>query len=245
MPEKEKPWFEDWFDSPYYDLLYSKRNEDEASFFIDNLLKNISLPESSKVLDLACGKGRHSVYLHQKGYQVIGLDLSKRSIDFAKQFEKPGLQFGIQDMRVPLEDVQFDLIVNLFTSFGYFDNVNENIKVLKSVKKMLKPDGIFILDYLNGEKLKETLVKEEVKSFPNAHFNIKRKVDKSFVVKDIELITPEFRKEYQEKVRLFNVIEFGAMFKAAGLSISSISGDYELSPYSAQKSDRIIIIASH
>jgi SAM-dependent methyltransferase len=245
MPKEDKEWFEEWFDSPYYDLLYSKRNETEASFFIDNLLNYISLQKNSTALDLACGKGRHSIYLHQKGLNVTGLDLSKRSIDYAKQFEKDGLKFGIQDMRIALEETKFDLIVNLFTSFGYFDDLNENIKVLKAVKKMLKPNGTFVFDYLNGDKLRQTIVNEETKSFPEAEFKITRKLINGFVVKDIELKTNDFTRNYQEKVRLFNVIEFGSLFKFADLHIIKIAGNYQLDSYDPSTSDRIIIFATH
>ena len=244
MPKEDKEWFEEWFDSPYYDLLYSKRNESEAAFFIDNLLNYIHLPQPCTALDLACGKGRHSVYLHQKGLNVTGLDLSKRSIDFAKQFEKEGLKFGIQDMRIPLENAQFDLIVNLFTSFGYFDDFNENIKVLKAVKQMLKPTGTFVFDYLNGDKLRHNLVNTETKSFPEADFKITRNLINGFVVKDIELKTADFTRNYQEKVRLFNVIEFGRLFKFADLHITKIAGNYQLDDYETTTSDRIIIFAT-
>ena len=244
MQKEEKEWFEEWFDSPYYDLLYSKRNETEAAFFIDNLLNHIQLPKPCTALDLACGKGRHSVYLHHKGLNVTGLDLSKRSIEHAKQFEKEGLKFGIQDMRIPLENAQFDLIVNLFTSFGYFDDLNENTKVLKAVKQMLKPKGTFVFDYLNGDKLRHNLVCTETKSFPEADFKITRKLINGFVVKDIELKTTDFTKNYQEKVRLFNVIELGKLFKFADLNITKVAGNYQLNEYEPSTSDRIIIFAT-
>ena len=244
MPKEDKEWFEEWFDSPYYDLLYSKRNESEAAFFIDNLLNHIQLPKPCTALDLACGKGRHSVYLYQKGLDVTGLDLSKRSIDFAKQFEKEGLKFDIQDMRIPLENAQFDLIVNLFTSFGYFDDLKENIKVLKAVNQMLKPNGTFVFDYLNGDKLRNNIVSAESKSFPEAEFKITRNLINGFVVKDIELKTIDFARNYQEKVRLFNVVEFGRLFKLADLHITKIAGNYQLDDYEPATSDRIIIFAT-
>jgi SAM-dependent methyltransferase len=245
MPKEEKEWFEEWFDSPYYDLLYSKRNDAEAAFFIDNLLIHIQLQKPCTALDLACGKGRHSVYLHQKGLEVTGLDLSKRSIDYAKKFKKEGLKFGIQDMRIPLENTQFDLIVNLFTSFGYFDDVEENVKVLKAVKQMLKPKGRFVFDYLNGEKLRHNLISTETKSFPDADFMITRKIINGFIVKDIELKTSDFTRNYQEKVKLFNVIELEALFKLADLHITKIAGNYQLDEYDPATSERIIIITTH
>ncbi len=243
MNKEQKDWFVDWFDSPFYDLLYSKRNDSEAAFFIDNLLTNIDIAPNSSILDLACGKGRHSVYLHKKGFRVTGVDLSKRSIDFARQFETAGLEFGIQDMRIPLKNKQFDLIVNLFTSFGYFDDLADNVQVLKSVKSMLLPEGTFVMDYLNGEKLIQTIVAEEAKTFPEAHFKIKRKVENGFVIKSIELQTPDFKQDFLEKVRLFSLQELANMFEQASLKIVKIFGDYSLNTYEPNTSDRIILIA--
>jgi 2-polyprenyl-3-methyl-5-hydroxy-6-metoxy-1,4-benzoquinol methylase len=80
-------WFRTWFDSPYYKILYSHRSEEEAALFIDNLLSFMDLPERSRVLDLACGRGRHSVYLNEKGFNVVGIDLSNNSISDAKKHE--------------------------------------------------------------------------------------------------------------------------------------------------------------
>ena len=147
-------------------------------------------------------------------------------------------------MRIALENTQFDLIVNLFTSFGYFDDFNENVKVLKAVKHMLKPKGTFVFDYLNGDKLRHNLVNAETKSFSDADFMITRKLINGFVVKDIELKTDDFTRKYQEKVRLFNVIELGALFKLAELKITQIAGNYQLGDYEPTTSDRIIIFAT-
>jgi len=96
--ESDKEWFASWFESPYYALLYTTREEREAAFFLDNLLAACPIQKGAKILDLPCGKGRHSIYLHKKGYNVTGADLSRRSIAFAKQFEKDGLHFFIHDM---------------------------------------------------------------------------------------------------------------------------------------------------
>jgi len=244
MDNKQLHWFEEWFDSPYYDLLYSQRNEKEAAFFIDNLLKNI--PSSYQTaLDLACGKGRHSIYLHKKGFQVTGSDLSKRSIECAKTMEKKGLEFIIQDMRIPILEKKFELIVNLFTSFGYFENELDNVKVLRAVHKMLVPDGTFVLDYLNGQKLARNLVNEEKKHFGEINFLINRTIENGHVVKKIELTIGDFMQRFQEKVRLFDLQDFETMFENAGLKITNVFGDYSLGSFNATESDRIILIATH
>lgn len=245
MGKLQKEWFEDWFDSPYYDLLYQKRNESEAAYFLDNLLEHLPIAPGIAVLDLACGKGRHSVYLHQKGYWVTGMDLSQRSISYARQFESDRLSFVRQDMRVPLAGQQFSLILNLFTSFGYFNEMEDNVKVLKAVHQMLLPKGLFVLDYLNGEKIAQALVKKEHKHFAEANFVLSRKVQDGFIVKDIELHLGKEVQHFQEKVQLLSLPDFQWLFAEAGLRIISVLGDYALTPYDANTSDRIILIATN
>ena len=91
-------WYTSWFDSPYYHILYKNRDDKEAGLFMKNLTSFLNLSTSSKILDLACGKGRHSKYLNQLGYHVTGIDLSPQSIVYAKQFENDKLFFEEHDM---------------------------------------------------------------------------------------------------------------------------------------------------
>src|ERR1700744_549820 len=123
---QKKEWYRNWFDSPYYDLLYKGRDQEEADMFVNNLVKHLSPSESSIMLDLACGKGRYSIALNRMGYQVTGIDLSQRKIAAAKPYQNKTLSFAVNDMRMPLEPDKYDYVFNLFTSFGYFDNEEEN-----------------------------------------------------------------------------------------------------------------------
>ena len=147
----KKEWFASWFDSRYYHILYKNRNDLEAARFIDNLLTYLRPTESSYILDLACGAGRHSIYLNQKGFSVHGVDLSSKSIELANKSIRKDLKFSVHDMR-DLDSVnRYTHVFNLFTSFGYFDDDNDNNKVVSSIFNSLKPEGIFILDFLNAE----------------------------------------------------------------------------------------------
>ena len=87
----QKDWFVSWFDTPYYHILYKHRDDTEAQLFMKNLIKTLEFSKKQLLLDLACGKGRHSIYLNALGYNVIGADLSKNSIAHAKQFENERL----------------------------------------------------------------------------------------------------------------------------------------------------------
>src|SRR5687768_1289478 len=110
-------WFESWFDSPWYPILYSHRDHAEAEAFVENLLKTLAPAPGARFLDLACGRGRHARFIHRRGFDVTGLDLSTASIADARLFEEPGLRFAVQDMRHPFPGT-YDYILNLFTSFG-------------------------------------------------------------------------------------------------------------------------------
>ena len=133
MSQKQE-WFKEWFDTKYYHILYQDRNDDEAQLFMQNLLSFIKLKKNDKILDMPCGKGRHAIFLNSLGYDVLGADLSENSIKYAKKYTNKTLHFEVHDMRQPF-DTKFDAIFNLFTSFGYFDDDETNIKVLYNLKK--------------------------------------------------------------------------------------------------------------
>ena len=113
---ENKNWFKEWFNTPYYHILYKHRNDEDAQFFMRNLTRYLNLPKSAHILDLPCGKGRHAIYLNSLGYRVTGKDLSEKSIRHAKQFENECLNFKVHDMRKPFQN-QYDAVFNLFTSF--------------------------------------------------------------------------------------------------------------------------------
>ena len=146
MIKDTKDWFTSWFDTPYYHILYKERGFDEAHNFMENLTSYLNIPEEAKILDLACGKGRYSVYLNSIGYDVTGLDLSPHSIEHAKQFENETLHFDVHDMSQPYSQ-QFDAVFNLFTSFGYFENEEDNLNTIKAIKANLK-------ERTNGKSIK-------------------------------------------------------------------------------------------
>ena len=150
-------WYADWFDTPYYHILYKDRNYREAQLFMDNLTHYLNLPEKAKVLDLACGKGRHAIYLNQLGFDVVGADLSENSIAEASKNSNDTLHFVVHDKREPYDE-KFDAIFNLFTSFGYFDDDKTNISVLKKFKEGLMEEGVLVIDFLNINKIKEKLI---------------------------------------------------------------------------------------
>ncbi|WP_143959586.1 SAM-dependent methyltransferase [Litoribacter populi] len=238
----KKDWFGKWFDSPYYHILYKNRDFAEARRFIDNLEGHFQLDSTSHVMDLACGKGRHSIYLNQKGHRVTGLDLSPQNIAYAKSFENELLDFDVHDMREVYAKARFTHVVNLFTSFGYFSDEEDNIRVFQSVYESLKPGGFFLLDYLNPDKVIEVMKPQEVKAVDGVKFDIRKQVQDGFIVKDI-FFEDGSQYHFQERVQVLREEQFEHFFEKVGLELKVVFGDYNLAPFSFHESDRMIFIA--
>ena len=194
-------WFASWFDTNFYHTLYNHRDHEEAEKFMTNLIAFLELKKGDEILDLPCGKGRHSLFLNSLGFNVIGADLSQNSIDFAKQYENKTLEFLQHDMRLPFE-TKFDAIFNLFTSFGYFVDDTEDINVLKNIKNGLKDENSFaVIDFINIKKAIKNLVSKEVINRENIQFNITRYVENGFIIKNIEVISKNEKYNYFERVK--------------------------------------------
>ncbi|MFZ4059577.1 MAG: class I SAM-dependent methyltransferase, partial [Ferruginibacter sp.] len=147
--KQKKAWFKDWFNSPYYHQLYNNRDEQEAANFIDQLIDYLQPTTGATMLDVACGKGRHSIQLAAKGFDVTGIDLSEESIQEALKSETDMLHFYKHDMRLPFRINYYDFVFNFFTSFGYFNTAREHHHAIRTMNQAVKHQGCFVMDYLN------------------------------------------------------------------------------------------------
>lgn len=238
-----KEWFAKWFDTPFYHILYKSRSYQEAQTFIDNLEGYLKFKDSDKVLDLACGKGRHSIYLNKKGYDVVGVDLSQNNIEAARAFENDRLHFEVHDMREVFRKEGFDYVLNLFTSFGYFEDDNDNQKAIQAVSDNLKKGGILVLDYMNSTKAIKNLSKYYEKEVDGIKFIITKSIEGDFIIKNIDFEFDSKKYHFQEKVKTLNFDDFQRYFTASGLVCKTTFGNYQLQPFDIEKSDRMIFIA--
>ena len=236
-------WFKNWFDSYYYHKLYRHRNTAEAELFIDNVLDLIKPEKKNRILDLACGKGRHSIYLNTKGFDVVGVDLSQNSITEANKSSNSSLHFHPMDMRNLTCDKPFDFVLNLFTSFGYFQNKSENMEVLNGVHQVLNTDGILVIDFLNATKVIKNLVPEEVKDMDGITFTINRLIENQTVVKQIKVQDDGKSFDFQERVSMFELADFKLMFEKTGFKLINHFGNYHLEEFDPETSDRLILVA--
>ena len=238
----DKEWFLNWFNSPYYYILYKHRDSLEAKLLIDNLIKYFKPEEESFFLDLACGKGRHSIYLNSKGYHVTGVDISKASIDFAILQKNTRLDFFIHDMRIPYKNNYFNYVFNLFTSFGYFSEKG-NKQVIEAQYYNLKKNGYMVLDYMNTHNATKNLVTKETISIDGIDFKINRKCEDGFLKKEINFTDQNKNYTFLEKVSILPYKEMIDYFEIEKWTIAEVFGDYLLHPFSLETSNRLIIIA--
>lgn len=241
MTKDTKDWYSSWFDTPFYHILYKHRDDKEAHAFMENLTSYLNIPENSSILDLACGKGRHAVYLNSIGYDVTGIDLSEKSISFAKQFENDTLHFEVHDMRKAYPK-QFNAVFNLFTSFGFFDDDKDDLNTIKAIKANLKKDGVGVIDFLNADFILNNLVKENTKTIDGIDFYLKRYVENGFIVKDISFKTDGKPYHYKELVKALTLNDFEKMFAEANIQLLDVFGDYKLNKFNKHSSERLIMI---
>jgi 2-polyprenyl-3-methyl-5-hydroxy-6-metoxy-1,4-benzoquinol methylase len=235
-------WFANWFDSEYYHTLYKNRDEKEAEFFIENLVQYLNLKQRKKLLDIACGKGRHAKYFNSLGLNVVGVDLSFNSITAAKKDENETLQFFIHDMREVYQENQFDVVTNLFTSFGYFEKDSDEKKAINAMASNLKKEGVLVIDFMNAKKVMNNLVASEIKIIDGITFDISREVVNQHIIKDIHITDSRIEHHFQEKVKTLTLANFSDFITNAGLKIIDIFGNYKLEKFNAQTSSRLILI---
>ncbi len=237
-------WYASWFDTPYYHILYKDRDHSKAREFMDNLTQYLNLEKGKKILDLACGKGRHSIYLNTLGYDVTGVDLSKNSIEYASQFENDTLRFSVHDMCRPYSE-KFSAVFNLCTSFGYFDEEEDNLDTIKAIKSNLNELGVGVIDFMNVDFVIANLVPEEQKEIGGISFEIKRYVEWGYIVKEIRFTDKGEDFFFTERVKAITLEDFKNYFDKAGISLLDIFGNYQLQKFDKNTSPRLILLFTH
>ncbi len=241
-------WFAQWFASPYYAQLYAHRDEAEAAAFLDRLIDHLQpvlerWPPPVRVLDLACGQGRHAQYLSRRGFDVTGIDLAPENIAAAQARASDRLRFAVADMRDLDYDQQFHWVLNLFTSFGYFDREDEHEVVLRNVYHALIPDGLLVIDYLNPERTRQTLVPQEHLQCGKVHYHIVRRIEGRRIHKVINVYDGDRYYPFEEWVWLFGRDDFARMLSRQGFEVLGLWGDYSGRPYVASAAERLIVMA--
>jgi SAM-dependent methyltransferase len=236
-------WFESWFDTSYYHLLYNNRDASEAEKFVSNLISFLNPSADAFFCDLGCGVGRHAEVIANLGFKVLGLDLSTNNIEGAGLTSNDKLSFEVQDMRLPFGTDRFDFVLNLFTSFGYFDEDVDHYKTIKNIAQSLSPGGIVVIDYLNVGHVRQSLKIDSEEVIDGIKFEVRRLLSDRYVIKEIKVTDHDSVAYFEERVRLFCEDDFEEMFTASGLELIERFGDYNMNEFDLTESPRLILIA--
>ena len=242
---KDPDWYATWFESPWYMRLYRHRTDFEAHEATHLVTKCAKVEPGLRVLDLCCGYGRHALALAQLGYDVVGIDQSRYLIDRAREvYPHEHVRYEVADMRGPFSGAPYDAIVNFFTSFGYFDTHDENMKVLHAAHDALAVGGVFIMDFFNAHLVRRDLVAETVSMIDDVTIIQERAIDEPFVTKTITVSDPcSYEMEFHERVWLYEPAELMNMLSEAGLGVEQMLGNYDGSAFVSAESPRTILIA--
>ena len=238
-------WFERWFGEEYL-LVYEHRNIKEAEREVQAINMLIELKENDLILDLCCGPGRHDNFLVRLGCRIYGLDFSMPMLKIASDTipldNKYPRYIRGDARRLPFRDDVFDVVLNLFTSFGYFDD-NGNHEFIRSIVRILKPGGHFLIDYFNPDRVVSELVEESTKEKEGIRIVEKRKLDNKTrrIEKTIILNWDNKSQTFHESVRLYELDEMISMIESSGLETKNVLGSMEGEPYS-KSSERMIVL---
>lgn len=245
--EPGKVWFKNWFESEHYLTLYRHRDRNDALKLIKLVKQQIPGNYKGRVLDVGCGSGRHSIEFARQGYNVTGYDLSNRLLSVA-QTEARGAGVDMNLVRGDIRSIpfkaEFDLVMNIFTSWGYFESDSENRLALKNAFLLKKKSGRFLFDFLNAQFLKDNLVPYSDSVIEGTRYMENRRIENNRVIKDIEIEEGEKSYSFRESVRLFDAEEILSMIKEFGAETISLYGDYDGSGFNINESPRFICIAS-
>lgn len=233
-------WFKHWFGTRYYALLYGHRDVEDARLWVDAILGRWRLPEGAEVLDLACGRGRHAFFFAQRGLRVSGIDISEASIAEAR-LSVPAGEFAVHDMRSPYAEGRFDAVACLFTSLGYFDRLEDDQAVFRSVFTALRPGGLFVIDFMNSELVVRDLVPSEQIIKDGVGFRIERSCVGGTLVKTIVVQDQEEEHHFEERVQALLPSQLEEMATAAGFLIEDRTEGPELLPFDPNHSSRFVL----
>jgi len=242
-----KDWYKEWFSTDEYLKVYEHRDISDAQKLIELILNNIELKEHADILDIACGSGRHSQILAEKKYKITAFDLSLRQLKFAKENALKGnlkIDFINLDIKNFFFKKKFDLIVNLFTSFGYFENEDDNFKLFPKVISLLNKNGHFVFDYFNKKFIENNLYNDEAEK-ENIIIKQKRFINNNRIIKEIDILNKEANtvQTFYESVALYSPEIIIDRISNCGFNIKLVSGNYNGDKFNDQ-SPRLIILAS-
>ena len=239
-----KEWYKDWFSSKDYLDVYRHRNSEDTERLVNLITSTVNPEPDAEILDAACGAGRHAIKFAKKGFNVTAFDLSETllqiGVDEAKQ-HNVSIDFLNSDIRTFMTDTKFDLVLSLFTSFGYFESDDENFIFPKNAFNMMKHKGYYVLDYFNKNFVEHNLVEESERKVNEKEIVENRFIENDRVIKRISIREENQNNEYVESVKLYSLEQIEERFKSIGFKTVNVFGDYLGNPFKNESSERCII----
>ena len=226
----QRPWYDSAFERDYL-LLYAHRDETAAQGEADFIMANSGPAARGRILDIACGAGRHLIWLSQNAELAVGLDRSEELLGQAKsrlgEAGAPAMLLCADMRELPFE-AEFTCVTLLFTSFGYFATDRENLTVIRQGSKVLKAGGVFWLDYMNEPQVRRTLEPYSRQSDGKLLIEQRRRItEEGRVEKHIRIVSQSGQRCWSESVKLYRPEQVEEMFAHCGLSIEGVWGDFE------------------
>jgi SAM-dependent methyltransferase len=234
-------WYQNWFGNDYLEV-YSHRDKIEAKLLVQLILSNTNLNPNSQILDIGCGQGRHLSVFANRHFRITGIDLSGVLLRIAKEdnLNNPKADFMQADMRYLPLNSKFDLILNLFTSFGYFEKDESNKLVFQQINDLLKKSGRFVFDYFNSNYVKKNLITKHKEEIGEIVVEQERFIENSRIKKKINLIKHGKKSTYFESVKLYSPDEIFAMLNSVNLKVNKAFGNYDGSSFEIE-SPRLLV----
>ena len=232
------PWYVDYFGEDYYHFDH----HEDTDLEVDGLARLIGRPDGSGILDLGCGYGRVSTPLRNRGYRVVGYDLSPPLLKRAHEGEPAGAWVRGDMRELPFAG-SFDWVVSLFNTMGYFEEEDENFRVLRSVSEALRPGGRFVCQLVNRDYLVRRFAAREVHRRDDRIVLEERDFDA--VANRVHTRTTVFdgaeRREYASAIRVYTVTELDLLLAAAGMTIREVHGGLDFRPYDWDTNQLVVV----
>jgi SAM-dependent methyltransferase len=229
-----------------YPLVYPHRDDAEAARVAGGLAP--LLKGRSPVVDVACGNGRYMSAFGQTGLDVYGVDLSSHLLADAVMSRALRGRVVLGDMRaLPFRDGAAGAVVNMFTSFGYFETDLDNARVMNEVARVIEPGGVFLMDFLNANALDRESLTPSRRDERGAVIEERREIVEAgrVLVKHVHVrVEGRDPVEYSERLRLYRHVDLVAMATTSGLAPHAVYGDYDLAPYAPASSPRVILVCT-
>lgn len=247
MTEANADITHDWFESAFdtlYPVVYAHRTVEAARPECVFAAEHLQLQLKDRLLDLCCGNGRHLVHMLQHTPHCVGLDFSSALLNLAAkttEFKAPLVRADMR--RLPFVNA-FDVVVNFFTSFGYFLDEADNEAAARALARALKPGGRFMIDFLNPTFVEETLIPESEKMREEYRILEKRWIDEKLrrVNKSTVIERHGVRVSMtSESVRLYDLADLESMLGKYGLDIVAVYGNYDGAPLTFREPRMILI----